>query len=171
MKSSANQQLIERPDVILAHHNLQRGRFMWLWMKYVVGINDLKHCTNCLRGSYGKTLSKHNAFLDSSPELELNERPADSFSFIYICGVIKKGYPQSNYPHNLHAVIKPAPGLSDSFEFEKWRLAVTNGTFEPIPPEEALPAKYRELPPAFTTCRIFRWAVCSSLNSNLTSSS
>jgi hypothetical protein len=56
--------------------------------------------------------------------------------------------------------------LSDSFEFEKWRLAVTNGTFESIPTEAKLPNQYRGLPPALTTCRIFRWAVCSSLNSN-----
>jgi len=147
-------------------HNLEASRFMWLWMKYVVGVNDLKHCTNCLRGPYGKTFSKHNQLLDSTPVLELNERPVDSFSFIYICGVIKKGYPRSNYPHNLHAVIKPEAGRSNTFEFENWRLSVTNGCFEPIPSEKDLPAKYRELPPAFTTCRIFRWAVCSSLNTN-----
>jgi hypothetical protein len=86
------------------------------------------------------------------------------FSYIYICGVLKKGYPRTNYPHNLHAVIKPCTGSIDEFRFENWRLGVTNGVFEPIPSELDLPPRYRSLPPEFTTCRIFRWAVCSTLN-------
>jgi hypothetical protein len=151
---------------IKLEHNLEPEKFMWLWMKYVSAVNDQKHCTNSLRGRYSKILSKHNPLLDTTPELHLNERPTEEFSYIYICGVIKKGYPRSNYPHNLHAVVKPAPGFSDSFEFENWRLAVTNGTFESIPTEAELPSQYRGLPPAFTACRIFRWAVCSRLNSN-----
>jgi hypothetical protein len=43
---------------------------------------------------------------------------------------------------------------------------VTNGVFEPIPSESDLPKQYQTLPPEFTTCRIFRWAVCSTLNTN-----
>ena len=137
---------------------------MWLWMKYVTGVNDQKHCTNCLRGPYGKILSKHNSMLASTPKLTLNELPLDAFSAIYICGVIKQGYPRSNYVHNLHAVIKPSAGQVDTFEFENWNLSVSNGVFERIPSEAELPESYRSLPANFTTCRIFRWAVCSSLN-------
>ncbi|QDV24638.1 hypothetical protein Q31a_29580 [Aureliella helgolandensis] len=137
---------------------------MWLWMKYVTGVNDEKHCTNCLRGKYGKILSKHNTELEFTPMLTLNEQPLDSFSAIYICGVIKKCYPRSNYEHNLHTAIIPTAGRTDTFEFENWRLTVTNGLFEPIPSEVELPVSYRGLPPQFTTCRIFRWAVCSDLN-------
>ena len=145
-------------------HNLEPEKFMWLWMKYVTGVNDQKHCTNCLRGPYGKVLSKHNAELTVSPVVALDELQEGSFSSIYICGVIKKGYPQSNYEHNLHAVIQPISGSRDTFEFENWRLSVTNGVFQPIPSEAELPEKYRSLPLEYTTCRIFRWAVCSELN-------
>jgi hypothetical protein len=137
---------------------------MWLWMKYVTGVNDHYHCVNCLRGKYGKLLSKHNLALSSTPILDLDEQSSDSYSFIYICGVLKKGYPRTNYPHNLHAVIKPCPRSSDELQFENWILRVTNGVFEPIPGELDLPIRYRRLPPKFTSCRIFRWAVCSSLN-------
>ena len=35
-------------------HNLEPDAFMWLWMKYVHGLNDRYHCTNCLRDWYGK---------------------------------------------------------------------------------------------------------------------
>lgn len=145
-------------------HNLEPDKFMWLWTKYVSSVNDEKHCTNCLRGKYGKILSKHNDTLTSSRVLTLDEQPQDSFSAIYVCGVIKKGYPRSNYIHNLHAVIRPSLGRSDSFQFESWKLRLINGFFEPIPDEADLPKRYRNLPPNFTTCRIFRWAVCSDLN-------
>jgi hypothetical protein len=151
-------------------HNLEPAKFMWLWMKYVSGVNDQCHCTNCLRGKYGKFLSKHNAGLASNRTLTLDEQPANSYYFIYVCGVIKKGYPRTNYPHNLHAVIRPKVGSLDSYQFENWELGVTNGVFEPIPNESELPAQYRNFPPKFTTCRIFRWAVCSSLNPNRTTS-
>lgn len=154
----------ESNPIIRLHHNLEPEKFMWLWTKYVVGVNDQKHCTNCLRGKYGKILSKHNTELTSTPVLTLDEQPLDSFSAIDICGVIKKGYPRSNYEHNLHSVIRPSTGSMDEFEFENWQLKVTNGVFEPIPSEAELPKCYRTLPPQFTTCRIFRWAVCSELN-------
>jgi hypothetical protein len=151
-------------DQLCLNHNLDPHAFMWLWTKYVSGVNDQYHCTNCLRGKYGMLLSKHNPILLSSPTLVLDERPSNLFSYIYICGVLKKGYPRTNYPHNLHAVIKPCTGSIDEFRFENWRLGVTNGVFEPIPSELDLPPRYRSLPPEFTTCRIFRWAVCSTLN-------
>jgi hypothetical protein len=96
--------------------------------------------------------------------LTLDEQDSGSYSFIYICGVLKKGYPRTNYPHNLHAVIRPVAGKQNDFHFENWRLQVSNGVFEQIPTESELPERYRSLPPNFTTCRIFRWAVCSSLN-------
>jgi hypothetical protein len=156
---------ISTPIVSLLH-NLEPDKFMWLWMKYVTGINDAKHCTNCLKGKYGKLLSKHNLALASTPTLTLDEHSNSSYSFIYICGVLKKGYPRTNYPHNLHAVIKPCADSIDEFQFENWRLGVTNGVFEPIPSESDLPKRYQTLPPEFTTCRIFRWAVYSTLNTD-----
>lgn len=149
---------------ILLTHNLLPDKYMWLWMKYVTGVNDQYHCTNCLRGKYGKLLSKHNRALTSTPTLNLEEQSSGSFSFIYICGVFKRGYPRSNYPHNLHAVIRPLENSSDTFSFENWNLSVTNGVFVPIPTIDQLPLTYKSLPDRFTTCRIFRWAVCSDLN-------
>ena len=145
-------------------HNLSPGAFKWLWMKYVTAVNDKYHCTNSLRGRYGKVLSKHNSELTKTPVMLLNEFPLDSFSAIYVCGVINKGYPRTNYSHNLHAAIKPMFGSSDEFGFENWILSVKNGIFQPIPHEDDLPEKYRTLPAEYTTCRIFRWAVCSALN-------
>jgi hypothetical protein len=93
--------------------------------------------------------------------------PLESYSAIYVCGVINRGYPRTNYVHNLHVVIRPSLGQCDEFSFENWHLNVKNGIFEPIPGENDLPEQYRSLPLEFTTCRIFRWAVCSTLNINM----
>ncbi len=136
-------------------------------MKYVTGVNDKYHCTNCLRGKYGKTLSKHNEQLATTSVVLLDEMPLESYSAIYVCGVINRDYPRTNYVHNLHAVIRPFQGQCDEFSFENWHLKVKNGFFDPIPSENDLPEQYRSLPLEFTTCRIFRWAVCSALNINM----
>ncbi len=141
---------------IRLRHNLDPNAFMWLWAKYVTGFRDDKHCTNALKGPYSRRLSRHNDALRSSPVLILDEHPG--FEWIYVCGLIRKGYPRQNYEHNLHAVIRPAPGRRDRFSFENWKLEVHNGVFVPIPSKGALPDKYRGLGPEFTTCRIFRFA-------------
>lgn len=146
------------------HHNLVPRKFKWLWMKYVTCVNDAHHCTNCLRGKYSKVLSAHNAELGTTPLITLNEHPSDSFSAVYICGVSKQGYPGKNYPHNLHVAIRPQAGAHDLIEFEHWKLQIENGVLLPIPGENELPERYRKFAPEYTTCRIFRWAVCSEVN-------
>ena len=141
-------------------HNLDGTKFMWLWAKYVRGFNDAQHCTNSLAGRYSKILSKNNPQLPSLRSLTLGEEPS-GWSAIYICGVSKAGYSsKKNYPHNLHAAVIPAVGEHDEFRFEDWVLTIQNGLFTKIPTEADLPTRYQALPPEYTTCRIFRWAVC-----------
>ena len=41
-------------QAVTLRHNLDPDAFTWLWMKYVRGLNNRHHCTNCLRGWYGK---------------------------------------------------------------------------------------------------------------------
>ena len=143
-------------------HNLKGEAFMWLWAKYVRAVNDQKHCTASLRGPYSTRLSRHNPDLATTPTLHLDEIPQSEFKTIYICGVARNGYvAKKNYPFNLHTVIQPQPGAKDSFAFDGWELCVENGTFLPIPGEAELPERYRNLPPEYTTCRIFGWAVCA----------
>jgi hypothetical protein len=144
-------------------HNLNGDFFMWLWAKYVRSVNDQKHCTASLRGPYSKRLSGHNPHLSIQRKLVLDEVPSNEFKAIYICGVAKKGYSRKkNYPFNLHAAILPTDGAKDVFAFNGWELGAKNGIFMQIPNEDDLPKQYRSLPSEYTTCRIFRWAVCSA---------
>ncbi len=150
------------PAAVRLTHNLDSRSFVWLWAKYVHAVNDHYHCTNCIRGPYSKRLSKHNPALEKRREITFDEVPSDRFKAIYICGVARKGYAvKKNYPLNLHAAILPQQLAKDALAFDGWKLSIENGIFLPIPKQEDLPERYRSLPPEFTTCRIFRWAVCA----------
>jgi hypothetical protein len=151
------------PDCVELRHNLDPSAFVWLWAKYVRGVNPAQHCTASLRGWYSTRLSAaSNPDLVRQTALRLDERPPEAWRAIYVCGVAREGYhrkPRTNHPHNLHAVILPRTGATDRLVFERWELELTGGVFDPIPVEADLPAAYRTLPSEFTTCRIFRWAV------------
>ena len=149
--------------VIITQHNFESSKFKWLWMKYVTSVNDRYHCTNCIRGRYSKLFSKHNQNLSTQNTFELNEATQGDYKALYICGVSSKGYSQKkNYPFNVHASILPKEGAKDTFKFDNWVMEIENGIFLPIPEEGKLPKKYMTLPPEYTTCRIFRWAVCNT---------
>tara|TARA_B100001093_G_scaffold179259_1_gene171884 strand:- start:1128 stop:1664 length:537 start_codon:yes stop_codon:yes gene_type:complete len=154
-------------------HNLEPNAFKWLWAKYVCETNLTKHCQACLKGTqikddkgrgtpYSQLFSKaSNPEMLNMKTLILSEIDNGDFKAIYLCGVVSKGYSvKKNYPHNLHAAIVPKIGTSDVYSFEKWKLEVKNGFFTKIPEESELPMKYKSLPDAYTTCRIFRWACC-----------
>jgi hypothetical protein len=142
-------------------HSFDPSQFIWLWSKYVTGLNDRYHCTNCIRGRYSKKFNRLNPDFTLPGSIVMDEQPEGSFKAIYICGVSKAGYARKlNYPHNVHAAVKPAPGTEDIWQFENWKMTVHNGRFLRIPAAvEELPERYRTLPPAYVTCRIFRWAV------------
>jgi len=148
--------------MIEIRHNLEPRAFIWLWAKYVTGFNPEHHCTNSIRGRYSQKLSKHNKELTASPILTMDECHPDSYRAIYICGVAKDGYAKkTNYEHNLHAAISPRPGAVETWSFEKWHLQVRGGVFLHIPASaQELPRRYQDLPPEYTTCRIFRWSAC-----------
>jgi hypothetical protein len=143
-------------------HNLEPRDFVWLWAKYVTGFNPERHCTNSIRGRYSRKLSKHNKELTTSGVIVMDECHPDSYRAIYVCGVAKQGYAKkTNYEHNLHAAISPRPGAFETWSFEKWHLQIRGGAFLYIPNSaQELPARYRDLPPEYTTCRIFRWSAC-----------
>jgi hypothetical protein len=148
--------------MIILEHNLDPRRFKWLWAKYVCGVNDAQHCTNSLRGHYSKKFSKLNPDFAPGQRIAFDEQPVKSFQAIYICGVSSRGYAtRANYAHNIHAAIVPSHGTADHWEFEDWHLRVANGRFSRIPQSvEEIPERFHALPDAYTSCRIFRWAVC-----------
>lgn len=143
-------------------HNFDPARFMWLWAKYVTDFNETYHCTNAIRGRYSKKFSKNSATFSETGRVVFDEQAPDTYDAIYICGVAKDGYVRKqNYLHNVHAAILPSVGVCEDWSFEGWNMTVHNGRFLSIPATpDHLPARYRKLPDAYTSCRIFRWAAC-----------
>jgi hypothetical protein len=142
---------------VVIRHNFTPDDFMWLWAKYVVSFNEQYHCTNCLRGRYSHRFSKaRNPLLAQEREIAFDEH--DGHQAIYICGVARKGYSvKKNYAHNVHLAIRPRRDIRAEFQFERWRVQVINGEVLPIIDVDQMPTRFRSLPDAFITCRIFRW--------------
>ena len=148
--------------MIKIKHNFDERKFKWLWAKYVKDGNVEKHCQACLRGPYSKKFSgTSNKDLLSQPELVMDEVPDGDYKAIYFCGVIKRGYPRTNYPHNVHFAVIPAEGEHDAWDFEDWHVEVENGILSTIPSEEQMDERFFHEPytDQYYTCRIFRWMV------------
>ena len=141
-------------------HNFDEKKLKWLWAKYVTKGNNEKHCQACLHGPYSKKFSgTSNKDLLSQPVLVMDEKEPGTYKAIYFCGVVKKGYPKSNYPHNVHFAVLPKDGASDNCSFEDWTVHVDDGIFMRIPSESEIARKYFSIPydDHYFTCRIFRW--------------
>ena len=67
---------------VIIRHNLDPSKFIWLWAKYVSGINEQQHCTNVLKGKYSKRLSKHNPHLPDEREILMDEFPEEALKAI-----------------------------------------------------------------------------------------
>ena len=148
--------------MIQIRHNFDERKFKWLWAKYVKDGNVEKHCQACLRGPYSKKFSgTSNKDLLSQPELAMDEVPEGEFKAIYFCGVIKRGYPRTNYPHNVHFAVIPSEGEHDVWDFEDWHVEIENGILSAIPSEEQMDDRFFHEPynEHYYTCRIFRWMV------------
>lgn len=154
---------------IIIRHNFTPDDFMWLWAKYVVGFNERYHCTNCLRGRYSHRFSKtRNPQLTNEHEITFDEHAGHRA--IYICGVARQGFSvKKNYEHNVHLAIIPSDKAASVYSFERWTVEIQNGSLLPIPSIPELPVQYGQLPPAYTTCRIFRWAACYPFAQSATS--
>ena len=136
-------------------------KFVFLWAKYAIGINEKYEGANAVRGRYSRLFNKSNPNLATSQQIIFNEQPREYYQAIYLCGISANGYRKKiNYPHNLHAPLLPMPGKKEEYCFEGWRLIVENAVFMPIPSISDLPKKYRNYPENLQHCRIFRWAAC-----------
>lgn len=145
---------------IIVHHNFDGKKFKWLYAK-TRPAQILK--TTAL------TRSKENTANASQETIPISSRIriSSSTNFRSLDGmrstsavVSSKGYAKHlNYPHNVHIAIIPAPGETDEWSFENWKMTVKNAKFEYVISEDELDPKYKDLPEKYVTCRMFRWAV------------
>jgi hypothetical protein len=98
------------------------GRYRYLWLKYVTGVNLNYHCASCLKGEYSNYFGVD---LRDTEVICLNEHPA---RIVYLCGVAK---PYS-WDRNLHVAMVDMPGDSFAFAEKGMSARVLNAARIPV---------------------------------------
>lgn len=118
-----------------------------LFLRYVSGFDQTRHCNQCLMGGTETRVSPTKA---RRGVIELRDAP-----HVYLCGIASDG----EWAHNLHLVVRPAPGqIAEAIGHNRTVFYIQDAQVEPIP---ELPLKWRGLPDPMTTCRMFRWGVAT----------
>jgi hypothetical protein len=114
-----------------------KGRFPYLWIKYVTGFREDVHCAKALIGKYSNYLQYRNHPPGLVVEGRLDEHPG----IVYLCGNTGK------LERNVHLALAPCPGKIVEFECDT--LKFTAEGFQRLP---ILPV-ITDLPAEFATCR------------------
>ena len=134
----------------VAIENLKiNGKFKYLWLKYVTGVNLDVHCAKCLLGQYSTAVKKD---ADFTPEIVLDEFPAEIF---YLCGV---SFPYK-WENNFHLAFEYAPG--ESFEVNENNILCTlrNARRIPIMTEAMERVNHPRIGnKSYSTCRNWQFA-------------
>lgn len=82
-----------------------KGKYRYVWLKYVDGFNLLEHCAKSLVGNYSKLVNKATAHYS---DLLLNEFDSKIY---YLCGVSEP----YEYDRNIHIAFIHKKGASFTF--------------------------------------------------------
>ena len=153
--------------MVTIRHNIDPDKFKFFWTKYVREGDLNHHCAACVKGFWSKKFcaawNKDESTGQQLPfqsEITFDEKPEETYSAIYVCGVFKEeSSSKKNYPHNVHLPIIPKEGATDTFDFDGWHIEIDGGYVDRIPAEEELPRRFFDKPynDHYYTCRIFRW--------------
>lgn len=128
------------------------GRFNFLWLKYVTGVNLNLHCAKCLKGEYSSAI---NPAAGNVYGHILDEHEAH---YYYLCGV-SKPYKWAN---NFHLAFKYQPG--SVIRVNRCGISVVIRDAEEIiikPVPADFEHRYKDNPGYFT-CRNWQFAVMLS---------
>ncbi len=133
------------------------GRFRYLWLKYVTGVNLNVHCGRSLLGKYSELVSADLTMYD---RFDLDEHEAKYF---YLCGVATP----PKWGNNFHLAFRYAEGKTLDVERLGVRVLIANAEEIPIQwvspsNNPSTPEWVRELArnrgPAYFTCRNWQFA-------------
>lgn len=96
--------------------------WMYLWGKYVTGVNLENHCAKSLLGNYSKKIDKNKAF---ESDLKLDEFNSNIF---YLCGVSKP----YKWNENFHLAIRYKEGNNIIINRNGLYLEIENAEELPI---------------------------------------
>lgn len=121
---------------------VKSNRYLYLWIKYVIGFDIAKHCAKCLLGKYSKLIPYRSQTSGRVYEGVLNEHEAP---YLYLCGVTPI------HSENLHIAFQFSAGETIDYEDENIQVRITDAKRLPIPPT------MKNFPLSFNTCRNFQF--------------
>jgi hypothetical protein len=129
---------------------VRHGKFRYLWLKYVRGVNLNVHCAKCLLGDYSKQVSND---MQPAQEVSLDEYGA---RYYYLCGVALP----YKWENNFHLAFVYCEGETISVNRHGIEIEIENAIEIAIQP---ISAKDNSLPHAekkeYYTCRNWQFAV------------
>lgn len=124
------------------------GKFKYLWLKYINGIDLTNHCAKCLLGTYSKKISNTTA---EAAEITLDESGAIVY---YLCGVSMP----YNWNKNFHLAFKEKPGSSVKVNYNGIEIELDNAEQILFSMDDINPADPNANKPVFSTCRNWQFA-------------
>ena len=122
--------------------------WMYLWGKYVTGVNLENHCAKSLLGNYSKKIDKNKA---SESNIKLDEFNSDIF---YLCGVSKP----YKWNENFHLAIRYKEGNNIVINRNGLYLEIENAEELPIIFDINKCTHEKKNKKDFTTCRNWQFA-------------
>lgn len=89
--------------------------WMYLWLKYITGVNLNVHCAKSLLGIYSKKINAKNKKFS----IELDE---DTVEYFYLCGVTRPYI----WKNNFHLAFKKKDGEKFEYVFNGTKVIVEN---------------------------------------------
>lgn len=132
-------------------HKLTGFRFFWL--KYVNGIDTRHHCALSLKGQLSKRVNREMGLNRQDFLVEAHLPGKVWRGPLYLCGV------SGRWDNNFHLAFEATEDGSGEIRkptFNGHEVIVTGARELAIP---ALPPDFRGLPPKFTTCRNYQFAI------------
>lgn len=124
------------------------GKFKYLWLKYINGIDLSNHCAKCLLGTYSKKISNTTS---SAADLTLDESNAIVY---YLCGVSMP----YNWNKNFHLAFKEKEGSSVKVNYNGIEIELDNAEQILFSMDDINPADPNANKPVFATCRNWQFA-------------
>lgn len=125
------------------------GRFRYLWLKYITGVNLKVHCARSLLGVYSKKISPSMKTIKKPIILDENES-----EIFYLCGVTVP----YRWENNFHLAFKRKLGETLHVERNGICITIENAVEIPITPDCIDPCDPNAKKKEYATCRNWQFA-------------
>lgn len=124
------------------------GKFKYLWLKYINGIDLSNHCAKCLLGTYSKKIGNT---MNEASDLVLDESDAIVY---YLCGVSMP----YNWNNNFHLAFKEKVGSSVKVNYNGIEIELENAERILFSMDDINPADPNANKTVYATCRNWQFA-------------